>query len=201
MLLRTDYIILRKVPFQESSLVVSGLSPDYGRLDFLLKGARGSGAKKFPYAGLFRELSVEFQENRGGGLLYMKSQEPKSNFDAIANRPENYIRLCEWVQFLLKHTRPMLELPRTYAALRLAVSRLITEPDGAFPLAAAELVFLHESGFVPEVPPDDLQRGRTLNGLLDYALDPAAPMPGLTAEYRRKLMDWIRALSRCADSF
>ena len=45
---KTTYIILRKIPFQDSSLIVSGLSPEFGRLDFLLRGARGTGAKKFP---------------------------------------------------------------------------------------------------------------------------------------------------------
>ena len=202
MLVRTDYIILRKVPFQESSLVVSGLSPDCGRLDFLLKGARGSGAKKFPYAGLFRELAVEFRENRtGGGLLYLKSHEPKNNFDAIANRPDNYLLICRWVQFLLKHTRPMLELPQTYAALKLALGRLSEVSDGTFPLAAAELVFLHESGFVPEVPAGDSRRAGALQGLLRYALDPAIPMPDFPSDYRGRLMEWIRALSRHVDSF
>lgn len=201
MLLRTDYIILRKVPFQESSLVVSGLSPDCGRLDFLLKGARGSGAKKFPYAGLFRELSVEFRENPSGtGLLYLKSHEPKSNFDRIAEQPENYLRICGWVQFLLKHTRPMMEFRQTYEALRVALSRLCMPDGGEFDLAAAELVFLQESGFVPESPGDP-ERTEAREKLLAYALDPEAPFPGFTPEYRSRLIEWIHALSRYADSF
>ena len=201
MLLRTDYIILRKVPFQESSLVVSGLSPDFGRLDFLLKGARGSGAKKFPYAGLFRELTVEFRENpSGAGLLYLKSHEPKSNFDRIAEQPENYLRICGWVQFLLKHTRPMLELRQTYDALRLVLSRLCTPEGGEFELAAAELVFLRESGFVPESP-EDPRRAAALEKLLDYALVPTAEVPAFAPEYRTRLIEWIHALGRYADSF
>ena len=202
MLHRTDYIILRKLPFQESGLIVSGLSPEYGRLDFLLKGARSSGAKKFPYAGLFRELTVEFRDRASGsGLLYLKSHDPKSNFDAISEYPENYIRLCSWVQFLLKHTRPMLGAEQTYAALRLVLTRLSSGPDGEFPLAAAELVFLHESGFVPETPEEDVVRKQVLNELLCYALDPHHPEPEIAAEYRARLIQWIHALSRYVDSF
>ncbi|MBQ9337809.1 MAG: recombination protein O N-terminal domain-containing protein [Lentisphaeria bacterium] len=201
MTLRTDYIILRKIPFQESSLVVSGLSPDYGRLDFLLKGARGSGAKKFPYAGLFRELSVEFRENpTGTGLLYLKLHEPKGNFDRIAEQPENYLKICTWVRFLLKHTRPMMEFRQTYEALRLVLSRLCTPAGGDFELAAAELVFLHESGFVPESPGDP-KRAAALDGLLAYALGPETEAPGFTPEYRTRLIEWIHELSRYADSF
>ena len=59
---KTFYIILRKIPYQESSLIVSGLSPDFGRLDFLLKGARGTGAKKFPY-----DLQTRKLEKQGAG--------------------------------------------------------------------------------------------------------------------------------------
>jgi len=201
MYFRTDYIILRKVPFQESSLVVSGLSPEYGRLDFLLKGARGSGAKKFPFAGLFRELSVEFRENPSGtGLLYMKSQEPKCSFDSIAQYPENYIRICSWVQFLLKHTRPMLAVERTYAALRLALARL-SSGGGEFQLAAAELVFLHESGLVPDMDSDDPEKEKILHRILDYALEPGSAEPVFSPGFQDKLIQWIRALSRYAENY
>ena len=201
MLCQTDYIILRKIPFQESSLIVSGLSPDYGRLDFLLKGARGTGAKKFPYAGLFRELTVEFRENpSGSGLLYMKSQEPKSSFDSIADFPENYIRLCAWVQFLLRHTRPMLAVRQTYAALRLALARL-SSGGGEFQLAAAELVFLQESGFVPETAGNDPEKELLLKQTLDHAVDPDCPEPAASPEKREQLIRWIRSLSGNADSY
>ena len=202
MLLRTDYIILRKVPFQESSLVVSGISPEYGRLDFLLKGARGAGAKKFPFAGLFRELTVEFRENpSGSGLLYMKNHEPKRNFDAIADYPENYIRICSLIQFLLKHTRPMLELQQTYDALLLALSRLSLPGGGEFQVAAAELIFLRESGFVPEIPEGDLKRSADLEKILHYGLHGDAPEPDFAPEYRLRLIQWVHALRHYADTF
>lgn len=202
MLLRTHYIILRKTPYQESSLVVSGLSPDFGRLDFLLKGARSMGNKKFPYAGLFRELVVEFRENpSGNGLLYMKSHEEAGNFDAIACFPDNYILLCEWIQFLLKHTRPMLELPHTYAALQLALKRLSSSAEGSFPLAAAKLVFLQESGLVPAIPENDVRRAEALENILNYALSESGAMPVFTPVYQSKLIEWIHSLCRYADSF
>ena len=184
------------------SLVVSGLSPDYGRLDFLLKGARSSGAKKFPYAGLFRELLVEFRENpSGSGLLYMKTHEPLTDFDSIADYPDNYIMLCEWVQFLLKHTRPMLEVSQSYHALVTALKRLTQPGGGEFQLAAAKLVFLQESGFVPNPPENDPQRASALENILSYALQPDLPEPVFSPEYRSRLIQWIRELCRYAESF
>ena len=35
----TNCILLRKTPFQESSLVIAAITAGYGRVDFLLKGA------------------------------------------------------------------------------------------------------------------------------------------------------------------
>lgn len=192
---RTDYIILRKTPFQESSLIVNGLSPDFGRLDFLLKGACGTGAKKFPYAGLFRELTIEFRENTGNSTLsYMKSHEPKASFDAIANQPENYMQMCSYAQFLLKHTHSMLELPHTYEALRVLLNRLSSPGGGAFSIAAAKLVFLQESGFVPDAGAGDSRRAAALDALLNYALVPECQMPTFTPEYQKQLIHWTDAL-------
>ena len=116
---KTTYIILRKIPFQESSLIVSGLSPEFGRLDFLLRGARGTGAKKFPYAELFRELAIVFRPPRehASTLCSLTAHEPVASFDAIALRTGNYLAVCDYAAFLLKHTKPMLEAPETFRAL------------------------------------------------------------------------------------
>lgn len=194
-MLKTDYIILRKTPFQESSLIVNGLSPDYGRLDFLLKGACGTGAKKFPYAGLFRELTIEFRETGGGSnLFYMKSHEPKACYDAIANHPENYLKACDYARFLLKHTHSMLELPLTYRSLAVLLRRLAGPVDGIFPVAAAKLVFLQESGFVPEAGAEDPKRASALESILEYALTEDSPAPPFSEDYRKQLIQWTDAL-------
>lgn len=199
-MLRTEYIILRRTPFRESSLIVSGLSPSFGRLDFLLKGALGQGTKKFPYAGLFRELSVEFKDpGAESSLLYMKSHDPLSCFDGIANYPENYIALCEYAKFLLKHIRPMLEMPDTYCALKNALKRLSGKNGNPFDLASAQLIFLQESGLVPEVPAEDAKRRSALQQILNYALNPDMMTPDFSDEYRKQLVQWIHSLCKYAD--
>ena len=40
MIIRTQAIVLRRVEFSESSLVLSLLTPDYGRVSVMAKGAR-----------------------------------------------------------------------------------------------------------------------------------------------------------------
>lgn len=195
---KTTYIILRKIPFQDSSLIVSGLSPEFGRLDFLLRGVRGTGAKKFPYAELFRELAIEFRPPKlhsPGTMCNLTSHELIASFDSIALRIENYLRMCAYAAFLLKHTKPMLEIPGTCRALEVLLSRLTVETEPDFPVAAAKLMFLQESGFVPEaMGTGGFRREQILDSLLEYAVNPECPAPDLTEEYRRKLIRWINEL-------
>ncbi len=195
---KTTYIILRKIPFQESGLIVSGLSPEFGRLDFLLKGVRDTGAKKFPYAELFRELSIEFRPPRthsSGTLCLLTAHEPVASFDAIVNRIGNYLAMCDYAAFLLKHTKPMLEAPETFRALETLLFRLTTAEHPAFPVAAAKLMFLRESGFLPETfDANDSRRGRILDALLEYAADPRVPEPDLAGDYRNRLIRWVGEL-------
>ena len=61
---KTRYMILRKTPFRDTSLVVAGISADHGRLDFVLKGARAIGKRQFPTADVFREFLLEFRPSR-----------------------------------------------------------------------------------------------------------------------------------------
>jgi recombinational DNA repair protein (RecF pathway) len=60
----TTIIVLKKIPYQESSLIVSSISAEYGKVDFIVKGARRITKKKQPIVDLFRELNIEYRESR-----------------------------------------------------------------------------------------------------------------------------------------
>lgn len=101
-LARTEYIVLRKTPHKESSLIVAGVSPRFGRLDFVVRGARKEISKtKLPFVDLFRELSVEF-DPRLEGLRTLRFAELSREFDNIANHPRNYEAACLLGAFLLR---------------------------------------------------------------------------------------------------
>ena len=77
----------------------------------------------------------------------------------------------------------------------------VVNGGGEFELAAAKLVFLQESGFVPDPPQDDPQRAAALEKLLSYATDPGQNEPAFSPDYRTRMIEWIRSLCRYADSF
>ena len=54
----TPVIVLSKTPYRESSLIVVGISPDYGKLSLVCNGAQKIGGTNFVTVDLFRELSV-----------------------------------------------------------------------------------------------------------------------------------------------
>ncbi len=109
------YLVLRKTPYQENSLVVAGLSPQYGRLTFLWKGARSSGKKKFPAVGLFREFQIEFRESRSGeGMQTLVSSDMIRMHDGIAESTRCYLAACAYASYLLRNCRPMMKIPLSY---------------------------------------------------------------------------------------
>ncbi len=209
LMLRTRYMILRKTPFQESGLIVAGISPDYGRLDFLWKGGRRIGAKKFPEAGLFREFAIEFRDpgNRSGGLLGMSSCEMIVLHDRIAGDLENYLAVCEQASFLLRHSRPMLEMPLVYGAFRNMLFHLegVEGSSRYFWQMLVKLVFLHEGGLIPEERVDDSgegvcssldsRRSAVLRRLIAFAVGGSGgEIKGISSEYLRRLSTWVDAL-------
>jgi len=199
---KTKYIVLRKTPYQETSLIVSGLSPEYGRLDFLLKGARSVSRRKFPVMELFREFSIEFKESSGrSGLFSMQNHEPIARHDDIVKNTDNYLAACKYAGFLLKHSQPMLEAPAAYHSFCVMLNRMEetnrTEPWRTFAL----LVFLDEGGFLPEHHSEEDEGGNEddngglLNRIISCASGEAgAENPEISESYSRKLTEWAESL-------
>lgn len=191
-MLKTSFIVLRKTPYQESGLIVAGISPDYGRVDLIVKGARSLGRRKFPIYALFRELALQFREPSGsGGLATPRSAEALASFDGVASNPEAYLAACEFAAFLLKHSRHMLECHASYQAFKTMLSRLAKaelEPRRATTLA--KLSFLQEAGLLP----DAMDERNLLEELLQSALGECPP-PELSDAYWHKLSGWADALT------
>ena len=193
---RTVCMILRKTPFQDTGFILTGISPDYGRVDLLCRGIRKQGGKKFPLAGLFREISIDFREPKTeSGLVSPGNPEPVRSHDDLAQDPDVYLAACGFAGFLLKNARPMVPLPRSY----LAVSRMFTrcaETGKTVPwLAYAKLAFLHENGFV-SVPPD---KEWILEAVLSFTCGGTDATPRFTESYRKKFIVWIESLAdRCS---
>lgn len=191
----TDYIILRKTPFRESSLIVSGISPEFGRLDFILRRPSSRGASKFQVAGLFRELHIEFKTKKEDlhGLLSAGKFELLTDFDPIAENIPGYFAACALCGVLLANSKPMLPMPETYRAMRLFLQSLC---GGAGPEPYESLVYLVLLREAGELPAQEGRAGAFLERILSSAAAGESLPQDIPASYWEKLSDWRKIVCR-----
>lgn len=191
--IRTSCIVLRQTPFRESSLIVSALAPE-GRIDFLQKGARGYGKRKFPEIGLFRELAIEYRPPDAKSTFFsVRDPEVRTVFDSIALHPETYLAACEVAGFLHANTHPMVESAQTYRAFRTLLFRYTQSEEVEPWKMLVKLAFLNENGLIPE--PEREEELLLLKHLL-AASQGEEEAPPLREEYRERLGQWIDRLLR-----
>lgn len=201
----TEFVVLRKTPYGETSLVVAGLSPDAGRISFLAQGARRIGKRQYPAVDLFRRLRVHYRPKSTTSLHRWSSAELVETFDAVARSGETYVAAANLAAFLLRETAEAVPYPQTYEALVAALSRLASAALSASerppPLHAARvgllLTFLKENGELDQQAFNDDDR-RRLERLLDMASG-AKPVPSLSTSMWQQLDSWVLALLDAAD--
>ena len=120
-LLETDFIALRKIPYTDNSIVLSGISGEYGRLGFMVKGV--SSHKDYPVLDIFRLLHVEFIPGNDS-LSRIRSVDLVEDFSALAADYDSY-GTAAWISGLsLMNVMPMLPHPLFANAVEVALRRL-----------------------------------------------------------------------------
>ena len=185
-------MILRKTPFRDTSLVVAGISPDHGRLDFVLKGARAIGKKQFPTADIFREFLIEFRPSRrADSMPTLVSMDLAAAHDGIARSMDCYLAACSFAAETLRRAQPMLEMPLTWQAFSVMLTRMERTLSPKIPLMLARLAVLREHGMLSDIVPyPDL-----LAPLFRCAVDADAPWPEIDESALNRIDGWIE--TRC----
>ena len=189
---KTRYMVLRKTPFRDTSLVVAGISGDHGRLDFVLKGARAIGKKQFPTADIFREFLIEFRPSRrADSMPTLVSMDLAAAHDGIARSMDCYLAACSFAAETLRRAQPMLEMPLTWQAFSVMLTRMERTLSPKIPLMLARLAVLREHGMLSDVVPyPDL-----LAPLFRCAVDADAPWPEIDETSLNRIDGWIE--TRC----
>jgi len=195
-MLSTSVLVLRKTPYSESSVIAATLSPDHGRLDFIIRGAKKISAKKMPQVDLFRELQAEFRM-KNSGLQSLYSCELLNFYDGIASFPDNYLKACEIGTFILRNSHPMIPCPEVYFSIKTAFEAL-SKSNADIPWAElVKLVFLDEHGFLPEdlSAAGDSRKTEAVEKLINSVVS-GNPLPCFPPKTWRKIAGWIDELSR-----
>lgn len=185
-------MILRKTPFRDTSLVVAGISPDHGRLDFVLKGARAIGKKQFPTADVFREFFIEFRPSRRAeSMPSLVSMDLAAAHDGIAQSMDCYLAACSFAAETLRRAQPMLEMPLAWQAFSVMLTRMERTLSPKIPLMLARLAVLREHGMLSDaVPYPDM-----FAPLFRCAADADAPWPEIDETALNRIDGWIE--TRC----
>ena len=200
----TNIIVLKKLPYQESSLIISSISAEYGKIDFVVKGARKITKKEQPIVDIFRELSVEYRESKNG-LNTPLSLDLLKEYDKIALHPDIFIGISQIALFLRKNSYPHVPCNRVYSAFKLLLEKSTDGSIDAFDLTLLKLVFLHENGLLPEhfettidslhqLTAEEMQQRKFLNRLILYAEGKKQNIPKLSPEYKNKFSSWVTNL-------
>ena len=189
---KTRYMILRKTPFRDTSLVVAGISAEHGRLDFVLKGARAIGKKQFPTADVFREFLLEFRPSRRAeSMPTAVSLDLTTAHDGIAQSMDCYLAACAFAAETLRRAQPMLEMPLAWQAFSVMLTRMERSLSPKIPLMLARLAVLREHGFLSGVVP----YSELIAPLFQCAVDADAPWPDIDETALNRIDSWVE--TRC----
>ena len=189
----TLLIVLSKSPYRESSLIVVGISPDYGKLQLVCNGAQKISGKEYVQVDLFRELSVEFTESRST-LKTAREIEIISTNDKLPENPVNFRLAGKMGTFLLANIKDDLPMPYTYDSFSSVLSHLscgTPEEERWTPMQCAVVLktaFLCENGLLPQSA--DERSSAFLENVVAAGIDNSA-LPKCPAEYWAKLNDWL----------
>ena len=197
----TNVIVLRKSAYLESSLIISTISPEYGRVDFVIKGARKITKKAQPIIDLFRELAVEYKESNS--LHSPISLDLIEEHDKIALSPKIFSETMAIISFLSKNIHPNIPCDRVYSAFKNLLKKSADGNIKTFDFPLLKLVYLSENGLLPEQLSDSNTDERSqslfLKKLMDYAEGNSSSQPKLPTEYWNKLGQWITNLCQAND--
>jgi hypothetical protein len=201
---QSQFLVLRKTPYAEASLVVAGISPEFGQLHFIVRGTRRLGRRSFPLVDLFRVLSVQYRPGKGD-LLAWSSAEQVADYAGVARDPEIFEAAGWLAKFALSNVPAQVEHTRFFQAMQVGLGRLqavVRRPEAAAVATAVRigvsLVFLDESGQLPDYAHRPEQAGK-LEFLLQMALGGAA-IPERTLPDWQRLEAWTLTQLRRAES-
>lgn len=196
--IETEFLVLRKTDYSETSLILAGLSPDCGQIHFLARGARKLGKKSFPVADLFRVLQVKYTPGKSD-LHTWRDVEMVRDFSSLVTRVRAYNAASWLAGFALHNTAGDSPVPRFYRALTLALERLqkaAAAPAAATdanimlaPVVCAGVVYLDENGLLPDYrgKPDARHR----RDILLAAGDGIGEFPRIPAKNWKTLFGWL----------
>jgi DNA repair protein RecO (recombination protein O) len=143
-------LILRTRPLTETSLIVHWLTPDFGRIATVAKGAR---RHKSPFLGkldLFYLADFSFSRSRSSDLHNLREVNLRETHGAIREDILKLQQAAYATNFIEHATETDTPLPAVYELLRGFLDCLCKQKPATQIVFAFELKLLHELGLEPD---------------------------------------------------
>ena len=165
---RTQGLILRTRPLTETSLIIHWLTPDFGRIATVAKGARRA---KSPFRGkldLFYLADFSFSRSRRSELHTLSEVVLRETHSALREELA-WLQQASYCAALVEQTTETeTPLPTIFPLMTELLDHLPKQPPQPQTIFAFELKLLHELGLKPDLAKSKLTPGakRIVNALL-----------------------------------
>jgi DNA repair protein RecO (recombination protein O) len=152
-------LILRTRPLTETSLIVHWLTPHFGRIATVAKGAR---RHKSPFAGkldLFYLADFSFSRSRSSDLHNLREMNLRETHGALR---EDFLKLqmaAYATNFIVQTTETETPLPKVFELLQQFLKRLCEQKSTGQIIFSFELKLLRELGLEPDWTQTNLAAG------------------------------------------
>ena len=152
-------IILRRRPFMETSVVVHWLTPNFGLLHTVAKGAHRPKSAFRGRLDLFYEADITFARSRKSSLHTLHEVALRETHSSLRN-DLNHLRRASYAAALIEQTVELESpVPSIFDLLKGFLPSLISSAAALEPLFAFELKLLRELGLQPDWPTTSLTPG------------------------------------------
>ncbi len=155
----TTGIILRTRPLTETSLIVHWLTPDFGRVATVAKGARRPQSPFLGKLDLFYRADFSFSRSRHSELHILREVSLRETHGAIREDIWKLRQAAYAAAFIDQATETETPLPAVFELLRGFLETLCRRQPAAQLVFAFELKFLRELGLNPDLQQSNLTAG------------------------------------------
>ena len=163
-------LILRTLPLTETSLIVRWLTPEFGRISTVARGAR---RPKSPFQGkldLFYEADFSFSRSRHSDLHALREAGLRATHAALREDVLKLSRAAYAAALIEQATETETPLPGVFELLRRFLDALCRQKPAAQLVFAFELKLLRELGLNPDLQKTGLTAGakKIVQALLEH---------------------------------
>jgi DNA repair protein RecO (recombination protein O) len=189
-------LILRTRPLTETSLIIHWLTPDFGRIATVAKGARRA---QSPFGGkldLFYLADFSFSRSRRSDLHTLREVSLRETHGALRQDLGRLRQAAHAASFVEQATETETPLPAVFELMREFLTSLCRQPCAPQMVLAFELKFLLELGLKPDLGETKLTPGakqlvRALTRTGWPAVSRLKPTPAQAGELRQFLHGFL----------